>query len=234
MKSDLNDLKITDKELEQLTGIRNLRDDVDHVIQLFLVYEKSPDIFTRIPKENIAIRPSTLESPEFQARNFHILYQKKRNATGWMGKGLNKLTKTLEKKIKKYLKTLKPTPLGILLDEVDKYNRVLEEVAFVDQLEEAGNPVSIQNRGQIIETLQGIRAELIRALKTEKLFRENPHFTMQDFALDLFSWQRLELDEHAQKYEQFVNEALEIGIRVREDMKMWYLAENTGEITSQY
>jgi hypothetical protein len=228
MKSDLKDLKITDKELEQLTGIQNLRDDFDHVVQLYLLYEKSPDIFMRIPTENIAIRPSTLENPEFRSQFFQILYQKKWEVTGWIGKGLNKLTKAVEKKIHKYLNIIKPTPLGILLDEVNKYNSVLEEIAFVDQLEEAGNPVNIQDRHQVIETLQQIRAELIRALKTEKLFRENPHFTMQDFSLDLFSWQRLELDEHAQQYEQFVNEALEIGLRVREDMKMWYLEGKTG------
>ena len=226
MKSDLKDLKITDKELGQLTGIQNLRDDFDHVIQLYLLYEKSPDIFMGIPTESIAIRPSTLENPELRSQFFHILYQKKWGITGWIGKGLNKLTRTIEKKIQKYLKILKPTPLGILLDEADKYNKVIEEIGFVDRLEEAGNPVNIQNRQYAIETLQGIKAELIRALRTEKLFRENPHFTMQDFSLDLFSWQRLELDAHAQKYEQFVNEALEIGLRVREDMKMWYLAED--------
>lgn len=228
MKSDLRELRITHRELEQLTGIQNLRDDFDHVIQLFWLYEKSPDIFRSIPTESIAIRPSTLENPEFRSQFFQILYQKKWEVTGWIGKGLNKLTKAVEKKIHKYLKILKPTPLGILLDEVNTYNSVLEEIAFVDQLEEAGNPVNIQDRHQVIETLQQIRAELIRALKTEKLFRENPHFTMKDFSLDLFSWQRLELDEHAQQYEQFVNEALEIGLRVREDMKMWYVEGKTG------
>jgi hypothetical protein len=225
MKADLKDLKITNKELGQLTGIQNLRDDFDHVIQLYLLYEKSPDIFMSVPTENIAIRPSTLENPEFKAQCFQILYQKKREKTGWIGRGVNKLSKTIEKKIQKYLKTLKPTPLGILLDEVDKYNKVIEEIGFIDQLEEVGNPVSIKNRHHILETLRGIKAELIRALKTEKLFRENPHFTMEDFSLDLFSWQTLELDEQAKKYEQFVNEALEIGVRVREDMKTWYLVE---------
>jgi hypothetical protein len=124
MKSDLRELKITDRELEQLTGIQNLRDDFDHVIQLYLLYEKSPVIFMSIPTESIAIRPSTLENPEFRSQFFHILYQKKWGVTGWIGKGLDKLTKTIEKKIHKYLKILTPTPLGVLLDEVDKYNRL--------------------------------------------------------------------------------------------------------------
>ena len=133
------------------------------------------------------------------------------------------MTKAIQKKIERYLNILKPTPLGILLDEVAKYNQIIEKIGFIDQLEEAGNPVAIQNRPGVLETLQQIRTELLRALKTDRVFRENPHVTLEDFSLDLFSWETVELAEQAQQYEQIINEALEIGFRVRDEIKRWYL-----------
>lgn len=231
MKFDVQGLKITDQEFTQISGIDALRNDWEQMIDLFWLFEKSPDIFAQLPTGNLVIRPSTLENVEFRSQLFQRVYQKNWENMGWLGKGLYKLTKTIEKKIEAYLRLVSPTPVGILVDEVDQFNRVIEEITFVDHLQEVGNPVNIRNRDDILTALQHIRAELVRAVKTERLFRENPQFVRQDFSLDFISWQRLELDEQAQKYEQFVNEALEIGIRVREDLKTWYLVEEHSKTT---
>ena len=231
MKFDVQGLRITDQEFEQISGIQALRNDWEQIIDLYRLFDKSPEVFAQLPIANLVIRPSTLENAEFRSQLFQRVYQKNWENTGWLGKGLNKFTRTIEKKIEAYLRLVRPTPVGILVDEVDQFNRVIEEITFVDHLQEVGNPVSIRNRDDILMTLQHIRAELVRAVKTERLFRENPQFARQDFSLDLISWQRLELDEQAQKYEQFVNEALEIGLRVREDLKTWYLVEERSKTT---
>jgi hypothetical protein len=222
MKPDLQILNITNMDVEEATGLDNLWDDQESIAYLYAIYERSPEVFHEIPSQQIPIRPSTVEDAEFRDAFIRHLSRKKWTQLGVISRGLEYLTNTLKHKISRFLDRLKPTPLGILLDEVEKYNRVIEEMSFVDQLEEAGNPVTIQDRDAALNTLRQIRADMLTALKTERLFRENPDFSMKDFSLHLSSFQTLELSEHAQEYEQFVNDALDIGLRVHADLRAWY------------
>ncbi|MBD3307165.1 hypothetical protein GF339_12110 [candidate division KSB3 bacterium] len=225
MNAEFNSLLLTDPELECLTGLAPIRDDFDPIVRLYWIYEKSPDLFAGVVALNLIIRPSMLEDPNFRARFFQKLSQQKLEKKGWIGKGLNKLTKTVEKRIDRYLQCLSPTPLGILLDDVDHYNAIIQEMVFVEQLQEAGNPVAIEDSQAVLERLHQIRAELVRALKTERLFRENPHIRLDETAFNCHAWQRLELDHQVRKYERFVNDTLKIGVKVWEEMKSWYALE---------
>jgi len=122
-----------------------------------------------------------------------------------------------------YINTLRPTLLGSLLDEVDRYNQTVQElvshVNVIDELAKAGNPVGIKERGKIIGAFKNMRADLIRALKTEKIFRDNPNFNPERFSIDFMPFKTLEFDEQAKDCERLVNEAIEIGSRVQEEMK---------------
>jgi hypothetical protein len=122
-----------------------------------------------------------------------------------------------------YVNNLKPTLLGSLLDEVDRYNQTVQELAshiqVIEQLAKAGNPVSIKDKDKIISAFKNMRADLIRALKTEKIFRDNPNFNPEQFSIDFMPFKALEFDEQAKDYERLVNEAIEIGSRVQEEMK---------------
>jgi hypothetical protein len=122
-----------------------------------------------------------------------------------------------------YVTSLKPTLLGSLLDEVDRYNQTAQElvshIQVIDQLAKAGNPVTIKDRDKIIGAFKNMRSDLIRALKTEKIFRDNPDFNPERFSIDFMPFTTLEFDEQAKDYERLVNEAIEIGSRVQEEMK---------------
>ncbi|MGB7895047.1 MAG: hypothetical protein WCF82_24540, partial [Microcoleus sp.] len=64
-----------------------------------------------------------------------------------------------------------------LFDDVDRYNGIIEAIAINDQIEDAGNAeVKIGDRAKVIEALQLIRDDLVRALKTERILRENKKF----------------------------------------------------------
>lgn len=121
------------------------------------------------------------------------------------------------------LTTLKPTPLGTLLDEVERYNRTVHELATylgaVEQLANAGNPVRIHNKDETIQAFQQMRADLVRALKTERIFRETPQLNPEQFSIDFLPLKALEFTEQAKDCERLVNEAIEIGARVQEEMK---------------
>ena len=70
----------------------------------------------------------------------------------------------------KLLKANMTNSLRILLNDVARYNAVIKAIDINDQIEAAGNPeVNIQQRDKIIAALKLTRADLIRALKTEKI-----------------------------------------------------------------
>lgn len=130
---------------------------------------------------------------------------------------------SLQNKVDTCIEKLQSTRLGCLLDEVDNYNKAAQELVsyinVIDQLAEAGNPVSIKDRENTINIYKKMRENLIRALKTERIFRENPNVQPEQFSIDFMLFKTLEFDEQAKDCERLVNTALEIGHRVQEEMR---------------
>jgi len=48
---------------------------------------------------------------------------------------------------------------------------------------------------------------------------ENPDFKPEEFSIDLTFFRAVRFEEKAQTYAEFVNDAIEIGLRVQEEMK---------------
>ncbi|NER02467.1 MAG: hypothetical protein F6K17_07420 [Okeania sp. SIO3C4] len=133
------------------------------------------------------------------------------------------ITKSAKRKWKQQVDSLQPTPLGALIDEAINYNKVvkrfIKNVKVIDQLKEAGNPVEIKDRDKVIQAFRKIKSDLERALKTEKILRENPDFKPEEFSIDLTFLRAVKFEEKAQTYAEFVNDAIDIGLRVQEEMK---------------
>jgi hypothetical protein len=160
MKPDLHALIITTTEVEDATGLPDLWDVQESFAQLYAIYERSPEVFEGIPYRQIAIRPSILEDAEFRNSFIQSMFQKKWSQLSLINKGLHYLTNTLPRKFARFLDRLKPTPLGVLLDEVEKYNQVIEEMGFVDQLEEAGIGQFMHLRASLSDSLRKIQKTL--------------------------------------------------------------------------
>ncbi|QSJ19887.1 hypothetical protein JYQ62_14960 [Nostoc sp. UHCC 0702] len=127
---------------------------------------------------------------------------------------------------KKRLKTLKANmthSLQTLLYDVDRYNAVIKAIDINDQIEEAGNPgVSIQKREKVIEALQLTRTDLVRALKTERILRENKNFILRNtelFVNNLATLTAMQVSEQATEHGRLLNEALQIALDVQYEMK---------------
>ncbi len=133
------------------------------------------------------------------------------------------MTKSAKRKWKKWANYLQPTPLGTLIDEVYNYNKIVEKfiknVQVIDQLKEVGNPVEVKDRDKVIKAFRNIKSDLERAIKTEKILRENPDFKPEEFSIDLTFLRAVRFEEKAQTYAEFVNDAIDIGLRVQEEMK---------------
>ena len=116
-----------------------------------------------------------------------------------------------------------PTRLGTLLDEVDKYNEVVHHILTIEQLHDIGQSGGIDDREHVLEVLNSMRADLVRALQTDKILRDNPNFRIENvFSETIPLVETLKFSADAQETERLVKEALDIGLRVQEEMKkLW-------------
>lgn len=106
-----------------------------------------------------------------------------------------------------------------LLEEVYRHNELVNNINTLDQLEAAGNSINLNNRHKVIEALQITRDDLVRSLKTEKILRNNPRFNPEQFSIDLTALRALQVSEQASEYGKILDEALQIGVNVQQEMK---------------
>ncbi|MBW4642474.1 MAG: hypothetical protein KME23_05595 [Goleter apudmare HA4340-LM2] len=141
----------------------------------------------------------------------------------WIGGITQIVLYLLWKKNSKILKTNMTHSLQILLNDVDRYNAVIKAIDINDQIEDAGNPgVSINERQRVIEALKLTKADLIRALKTEKILRENRNFILSNtelFVNNLATLTAMQVNEQATEHGRLLNEALQIALDVQHEMK---------------
>ncbi|AUT04246.1 hypothetical protein CLI64_06680 [Nostoc sp. CENA543] len=126
----------------------------------------------------------------------------------------------------KRLKNLKGSmthSLQILLNDVDRYNAVIKAIDINDQIEDAGNPeVNIKERSKVIAALKLTRDDLVRALKTERILRENKNFILGNtelFVNNLATLAAMQVTEQATEHGKLLNEALQIALDVQQEMK---------------
>ncbi|MGI2909068.1 hypothetical protein [Tolypothrix sp. VBCCA 56010] len=127
-----------------------------------------------------------------------------------------------KKRIKFLRKNITPS-LEILLNDVDRYNSVIKAIDINDQIEEAGNPgVTLKEREKVLDALKLTRNDLIRALKTERVLRENKNFIIKNtdlFANNLPTLSAMQVSEQATEHGRLLNEALQIALDVQLEMR---------------
>ena len=113
-----------------------------------------------------------------------------------------------------------------LLDEVDKYNEVIQAINVFDKLEVVGNLRSdLVNRNEVVGALSVTRDSLVCGLMTEKIIRENRGLLARRYDLfdniksNLTTLRTLEVNNQANEYGEFLNDALQIGINVHKEMQ---------------
>jgi hypothetical protein len=113
-----------------------------------------------------------------------------------------------------------PKTLAALLEDVDRFHDTLKAIEIGDRLSDRP-PEDTPERQALFEALSLIREDLIRALKTERILRENQEFLAhnpEQFASNLTAIRAIETHHQAGEYAQFLHEALQIGLGVREEL----------------
>ncbi|MEH1787325.1 MAG: hypothetical protein V7L23_17540 [Nostoc sp.] len=141
----------------------------------------------------------------------------------WVGSFTQTILYLIWKSRSKVVKNNMTKSLHILLNEVNRYNTVIRVIDINDQIEEAGNPeVVIKEREGVIEALQLTKADLVRALKTERILRENKNFILSNtelFVNNLATLTAMQVTEQATEHGRLLNEALQIALDVQHEMK---------------
>ncbi|MEM9927736.1 MAG: hypothetical protein AAF915_29125 [Cyanobacteria bacterium P01_D01_bin.50] len=116
-----------------------------------------------------------------------------------------------------------PQSLTKLLDEVDEYHEVIQAIDINDQLASSGNTQSnISDRDQVIAALQLIREDLVRALKTERILRDNKKLLANNqdlFVNNLANLQALQVSTEAGEYAELLNQSLQIAVDVQSQIR---------------
>ncbi|MBE9040846.1 hypothetical protein IQ235_08645 [Oscillatoriales cyanobacterium LEGE 11467] len=109
-----------------------------------------------------------------------------------------------------------------ILDKVYSYIKLIRAIDINDQLEAAGNPtLNLSDRHQVIEAISSAQEDLLRALKTERILRDNKEFIANNphmFVSNLTALPTLQVSEQASEYGRLLDETLQIAVGVRQEI----------------
>ncbi len=119
--------------------------------------------------------------------------------------------------------------LARLINKVDKYNRVIQAIALLDELESASRSPSrcnnLSTRKEVIQALSITKETLSSALQAEMLMRKHRKFLSNHYELfanleeNLTSLMSFSLSDRVDEYSRLLNESLQIGISVHKELK---------------
>ena len=231
IQADLDELKISEKELEDLSGIAlsdgfaadfyrpaALRDGKGKKLFSLLLNELLIFCLTLVVSLPVALLANQHNVGSFSDAEIFVRVLQ-------ITLGLS-LAITVAWNVYKWVKAKPLATLAGLLDEVEKYHEVIQALDIIDRLTAAGNlQANLINRGDAIEALKITRESLVCALKTEKILRENQQFIGRRYELfaniesNLAALMALDVSDRATEYGQLLNEALEIGMSVHKEVR---------------
>lgn len=105
-----------------------------------------------------------------------------------------------------------------LIEEAKKINSIIKAINVNDQLVEAGHKGMSQNeRDKAIGAIKLAREDLVRALKTERILRDNKDIVtgnVELFANNLANLKALQVDEQASEFASILSKALQVAVDV--------------------
>jgi hypothetical protein len=119
--------------------------------------------------------------------------------------------------------------LARLLDEVDKYNGVIQALTLIDELKSVGNSTPqldhLRTRKEVVEALKVTKESLISGLRVEKIIRNHESFIGGRYELlatienNLTTLMSFDIRDRASEYDRLLNESLQIGRSVYQEMR---------------
>ncbi|PZO58002.1 MAG: hypothetical protein DCF15_06140 [Phormidesmis priestleyi] len=115
--------------------------------------------------------------------------------------------------------------LSHLLDEIDRFNEMVAAVEILEELGSAKNSsLNLENRQEVMEALHLTRESLICGLMTERIMRKHQRFMARrqemfsSIERNLATLQLLQVTDEASDYGRLLNEAIQIGTSVHQEL----------------
>jgi hypothetical protein len=142
------------------------------------------------------------------------------NPLGIFAKGFYKLLGPIQEtdRTKSEVPLASPSLKHLIL-EVDKYNDTVNNVNVLDQLKDIGNPINFSDRSKMLDALRLVREDLVRAIKTERVLRENPKFRPERFVDNIAAIRALQISDQASSYGKYFDEVMQVAIGVQSELK---------------
>ncbi len=229
MQADLQDLKITESEVEKLSG-QTLSDILMvNLYQLPLGFSRKQ--FLSIILNQIVVFGLTLiislpiTLVMIMKTNYAPDDPRLISLFSAISLGIS-LGIALCWNVYMWWKTKPLKELAKLQNEVNKYNQVIVAVEIIDKLAAVVNlEVNLINRNDVVKALKVTRESLICGLQTERILRENKDFIVRRYELfasienNLSALMNFDVKNQASEYGKLLNEALEIGMSVQKEVR---------------
>jgi hypothetical protein len=116
--------------------------------------------------------------------------------------------------------------LDRILEDVARYNDVIQAIKIFQELQSAQpTDAQLNEQNQVIQALTVTRESLLCAIMTDRILRKNQRFLARRQELfnnieqNLVTLQALQVQNPADDYGQFLNEAIDIALSVRQEME---------------
>jgi hypothetical protein len=122
------------------------------------------------------------------------------------------------------IKKLEPSILGCLLDQVDRYNIAANKMIVAKKLLDAENKINVSNLEQNANVYFKIRKDLIRALKTERILRDNPDYNITGNIKSPDPVKYIQIQDV--EYEALTHEAISLNKEIEQQLKILTVSIN--------
>ena len=118
-----------------------------------------------------------------------------------------------------------PKTLKTLLNEVDKYHEIIKSLDINDELAISGKTeISTYDREKVVSAVQLVREDLVQALKTERILRDNKKLLANSQDLFVNNVEKLhamslQISSEVGEYAQLLNQSLQIALDVQAEVR---------------
>ena len=118
-----------------------------------------------------------------------------------------------------------PKTLKTLLNEVDKYHEIIKSIDINDELAISGKTeISTYDREKLVSAVQLVREDLVQALKTERILRDNKKLLANNQDLFVNNVEKLhatslQISSEVGEYPQLLNQLLQIALDVQAEVR---------------
>lgn len=110
-----------------------------------------------------------------------------------------------------------------LFIELENYNKIIKSIDVKEQINYVLNSINEPIQKEVLDALSKIQENLIKALKVERILRENKDFSIKNLEslnITFAELQFTDISKQASEYSGFVEQILDVGISLNQEFEI--------------